>query len=174
MTPTGSSGPGCGAHERQQHHRYPNFARILSRSFFETPQKRCNSNDAHSMFEKAAGELRAKLMGGGGAWPCFKATHRAEGSQRGQRAGGPPPTAQPGTTGVESAGGAGGPGCGVRGQQGLARQHTDTPTDWRPPRGLRGLAGLRADAPSEARGADGERAGRRPRAHKATRPCRKS
>ena len=34
------------------------------------------------------------------------------------------------------------------------------PTDWRPPRGLRGLAGLRADAPSEARGADGERAGR--------------
>ena len=32
--------------------------------------------------------------------------------------------------------------------------------DWRPPRGLVGLAGLRADAPSEARGADGERAGR--------------
>ena len=41
-------------------------------------------------------------------------------------------------------------------------------------RGVRGrrqgLAGLRADAPSEARGADGERAGRRPRAHTATRP----
>ena len=53
------------------------------------------------------------------------------------------------------------PGCGARGrQQGLAGQHTGTPTDWRPPRGLRGLAGLRADAPSEARGADGERAGR--------------
>ena len=34
------------------------------------------------------------------------------------------------------------------------------PPDWRPPRGLVGLAGLRADAPSEARGADGERAGR--------------
>ena len=32
--------------------------------------------------------------------------------------------------------------------------------DWRPPRGLRGLAGLRDDAPSEARSADGERAGR--------------
>ena len=32
--------------------------------------------------------------------------------------------------------------------------------DWRPPRGLVGLAGLRADVPSEARGADGERAGR--------------
>ena len=42
---------------------------------------------------------------------------------------------------------------------GRARAHTRTP-DWRPPRGLRGLAGLRADAPSEARGADGERAGR--------------
>ena len=34
------------------------------------------------------------------------------------------------------------------------------PPDWRPPRGLQGLAGLRDDAPSEARGADGERAGR--------------
>ena len=37
---------------------------------------------------------------------------------------------------------------------------TTSPTDWRPPRGLRGLAGLRADAPSEARGVGGERAGR--------------
>ena len=44
------------------------------------------------------------------------------------------------------------------------------PPDWRPPRGLRGLAGLRDDAPSGARGADGERAGRRPRAHQAARP----
>ena len=34
------------------------------------------------------------------------------------------------------------------------------PPVWRPPRGLQGLAGLRDDAPSEARGADGERAGR--------------
>ena len=38
-----------------------------------------------------------------------------------------------------------------------------TPSDERAARGLRGLAGLRDDAPSEARGADGERAGR-PRA----------
>ena len=44
-----------------------------------------------------------------------------------------------------------GPGCGARGR-------------WR------GLAGLRDDAPSEARGADGSRAGRRPRAHQAARP----
>ena len=43
------------------------------------------------------------------------------------------------------------PGCGARGQQ-------------------RGLAGLRGDAPSEARGADDSRTGRRPRAHKAARP----
>ena len=34
------------------------------------------------------------------------------------------------------------------------------PPDRRPTRGLRGLAGLRADAPSEARGVGGERAGR--------------
>ena len=33
-----------------------------------------------------------------------------------------------------------------------------------------GLAGLRDDAPSEARGADGERAGRRPPAHTAAGP----
>ena len=46
-----------------------------------------------------------------------------------------------------------GPGCGARGRR-------------------RGLAGLRGDAPSEARGADGERAGRRPRAHQAARPSR--
>ena len=62
----------------QEHHRHPYFARNLSRSFFEIPQKRCNSNDANSMFEQAAGELRAKLMGGGGAWPGFKATRRAK------------------------------------------------------------------------------------------------
>ena len=54
-----------------------------------------------------------------------------------------------------------GPGCGTRGRwQGLAGQHTDTPTDWRPPRGLRGLAGQRVDAPSEARSANGSRRGR--------------
>ena len=58
---------------------------------------------------------------------------------------------RPGTAGVEGAGGSGGPGCGARGR-------------WR------GLAGLRDDAPSEARSADGERAGRRPRAHQAARP----
>ena len=42
-------------------------AHNFPRSFFETARKRCNSNDANSMFEQAAGELRAKLMGGDGA-----------------------------------------------------------------------------------------------------------
>ena len=61
------------------------------------------------------------------------------------------PISDPRPTGVEGAGGTGGPGCGGRGR-------------WR------GLAGLRADAPSAARGADGERAGRRPRTRTAARP----
>ena len=49
--------------------------------------------------------------------------------------------------------------CGVDAWLSDGKQH-DKPPDWRLPRGLAGLAGLRADAPSEARGADGERAGR--------------
>ena len=65
----------------------------------------------------------------------------------------PDPSKRPGTTGVEGTGGTRGPGCGARGRR-------------------RGLAGLRDDAPSEAHGADGSRAGRRPRAHQAARPSR--
>ena len=42
--------------------------------------------------------LAAVPVGGGRAWPGFEATRRAEGSQRGRLAGGPPPTAQPGPT----------------------------------------------------------------------------
>ena len=80
-----------------------------------------------------------------GAWPGFETTRRTNHQH----------------TRPHRCGGRRRPGCGTRGrQQGLARQHTGTPTDWRPPRGLQGLAGLRTDAPSEARGADGERAGR--------------
>ena len=37
-------------------------AHNFPRSLFETTRKRCNPNDAHSMFEQAAGELRAKLL----------------------------------------------------------------------------------------------------------------
>ena len=39
--------------------------------------------------------LAAVPVGGGGAWPGFEATRRAEGSQRGRLAGGPPPTGTP-------------------------------------------------------------------------------
>ena len=102
-----------------------------------------NSNDQTPNHETHSRELHAKLpLGGGLAWLRADALSHAQ---------------QHGAAGVKGAGGTGG----ARGRRrGLARQHTDTPTDWRPPRGLRGLAGLRADAPSEARGADGERAGR--------------
>ena len=125
------------------------------------------------MFEQVAGALREKLTGGGGAWQGNETTHQTTRQpSRWRRCGGPwprcpwaaagpgrasrrcaAPISTPGTTGVEGAGGSGGPGCGARGR-------------WR------GLAGLRDDAPSEARGADGSRAGRRPRAHKAARPSR--
>ena len=36
--------------------------------------------------------LAAVPVGGGGAWPGFETTRRAEGSRRGRLAGGPPPT----------------------------------------------------------------------------------
>ena len=39
--------------------------------------------------------LAAVLVGGGGAWPGFETTRRAEGSRRGRLAGGPPPTGTP-------------------------------------------------------------------------------
>ena len=80
-----------------------------------------------------------------------------------------------------------GSGCGTRGRrQGLAglqaeaQAHISTPgpTGVKGAGGIcrgaggrwRGLAGLRGDAPSEARGADGSRAGRRPPAHTAAGP----
>ena len=45
-----------------QGYRQPNSAHNFPRSFFETTRKRCNSNDANSIFEQATGELRAKLL----------------------------------------------------------------------------------------------------------------
>ena len=85
-------------------------------------------------------------------------------------------TQRPDTTGMEDAGGTGGYGQ-------ASRQRTETHTSMPvaadvegaggPGCGARGrgqgLAGQRADAPSEARGADGSRAGRHPPAHTATR-----
>ena len=126
--------------------------------------------------------LAAVPVGGGGAWPGFETTRRAQLAARtaSGRAAAHGRTKQPGPTSQarrrpehqrshkqqaqsripaappvwrvpEGPEGIRGPGCGGRGRR-------------------RGLAGLRDDAPSEARGADGERAGRRPRAHKAARP----
>ena len=91
-----------------------------------------NSNDQTSNHETHSRELHAKLpLGGGLAWLRADALSH---------------TQQHGAAGVKGAGGTGG----ARGRRrGLARQHTDTPTDWRPPRGLRGLAGLR-DRPLRA------------------------
>ena len=103
-------------------------------------EKRCNSNDQNSKLEAVAGELHAKLGVGLGMREV----------RAGSRNNAPSHTS---ATRSHWCGGRRrdrGPGCGARGR-------------WR------GLAGLRDDAPSEARGADGERAGRRPRAHKAAR-----
>ena len=116
--------------------------------------------------------LAAAPLGGGRAWPDRETTRQArpqhtrphwcEGRRRDlprcrwavagpgriarQRA--KPDLSTPGPTGVEGAGGI------CRGAGGRRR----------------GLAGLRDDAPSEARSADGSRAGRRPPAHTAAGP----
>ena len=113
-------------------------------SVFETLSKRCDSNNPTSTFETHASELRATLL--------------SNLSSRGLR----------GLTAVHVGGGAWPHRCG--GRRRIMAGSFPAPPDWRPPRGLRGLAGLRDDAPSEARGADGSRAGRRPRAHHAARP----
>ena len=50
--------------------------------------------------------LTAVPVGGGGAWPGFETTRRAEGSRRGRLAGGPPPTgttSSPAQQGAQSA-----------------------------------------------------------------------
>ena len=45
-----------------QGHRQTNFACNSIGPNFNKPRKRCNSNDANSIFEQAAGELHAKLL----------------------------------------------------------------------------------------------------------------
>ena len=159
--PWEAAGPDCGTRGRQRHHRQPNLARNLTRSFFDTPQKRCNSNNANSTFEQATGELRATLLGNhsgiSNGEPTGVEGAGVSGGRKRARLRCPWAVAGPrrdtGPTGVEGAGGTGGPGCGARGR-------------WQ------GLAGLRDDAPSKARGADGSRAGRRPSAHTAARPIK--
>ena len=50
------------ANTGSQGQRQTNFACNSIRPKFNKPRKRCNSNDANSMFEQAAGELHAKLL----------------------------------------------------------------------------------------------------------------
>ena len=108
------------------------------------------------------------------AWPQCR--WAAAGPGRASRRHAQPHVSRPGIAGVEDAGGTGGYGCGAvgggracpgikmtLGADQYARPH------WCEGR-RRGLAGLRGDAPSEARGADGSRAGRHPPAHTAARP----
>ena len=95
--------------------------------------------------------LAAVPVGGGGAWPGFEMTRRAT-DQR------------PGTTGVEGAGGSGGHGRASR---------STTPSEarvWRS-RGRPGptAPGTPVGLQATPRGADGSRAGRRRRAHRAAR-----
>ena len=169
--PTGDGRPERGAGGRRR-----GFAGL----FTATRHHRCGGR-------RSVRRARAAVpVGGGGAWPGFETTRQSTrqhakrrrcggrrrdrraragfdaGSGRGAgrrrrglvglRGNAPRNISHEGPTGVEGAGGSGGPGCGARGRR-------------------RGLAGLRDDAPSEARGADGSRAGRRPRAYKAARPA---
>ena len=82
--------------------RQTNFAHNFPRSLFETTRKRCNSNDANSIFEQVAGELRAKLLCQR-AWPrcrwaaagpgrASRSTTPSDSKACGDLAGGPPPT----------------------------------------------------------------------------------
>ena len=97
----------------------------------------------------------AVTVSGGRAWPGNTRTPRPIGGHR-EACGAWPGfnTTHPATHEQRSAAGVEGAGGTCRGAGGRRR----------------GLAGLRDDAPSEARGADGSRAGRRPPAHTAARP----
>ena len=106
-----------------------NFARNLTRSFFETTRKRCNSNDMNSKLELIAGELRATLLGnhsgisngeptgvegagvsGGRKRARLRCPWEAAGQGRTTSRQSEPHVSTPGPTGVEGAGGAEGTG----------------------------------------------------------------
>ena len=121
-----------------------------------------------------------------GAWPGFKTRAWPQCRWAAAR----PGWASPSDTSAAGLEGTGVPEGTCRGTGGRRRSQDDTQTTSAtrletaaepgqasrhgPGRGAggrrRGLAGQRVDAPSEARGADGSRAGRRPRAHRAARP----
>ena len=147
-----------------------NFAHNFSRSLFETTRKRCNPNDTTSISKQVAGELRAKLLR---RWQDPSQTNFAcnsigtnfnkprkrcnsndliSGFERvvGEL------HAKLGSSTAMCARTEAGPTGGVGTCCGAGRR-------WR------GMAGLRDDAPSEARGADGSRAGRAKLAARTTR-----
>ena len=66
-----------------QDHRHTNFACNSIGPNFNKRRKRCNSNDANSMFEQAAGELHAKLL-------CRQARPRGRQAPAGPPGGGGP------------------------------------------------------------------------------------
>ena len=178
-TPRGG-GAWLHTHGQQRRHQQPNFARNLSWSLFEMPQKRCNSNDANSTPEQVAGELRAKSMrraagpgralkhrarlrcpwagpgraihsdqaplvwrapegpegqaavpvGGGGAWPGFEPTRRAQLAARtaSGRAAAHGHTKQPGPTAHHAAPGTPvGPQATPSMRRAAAHRHTQRP-----------------------------------------------
>ena len=187
---------GCGAHGQRRHHRHPHFARNLSRSFFKTPQKRCNSNDANSMFKQAAGELGAKLMGGGRTWPNNKPTRQATHQHTRPHWCGGRRKVRRARASCETRGelrrpwAAAGPGQALK--QRVQPDNSDpAPLVWRAPEGPEGTGGLRGAAPNEVRSPSlaggralrrpehpwghkqqhaARTAGRRPWAHQAARP----
>ena len=94
-------------------------------------------------------DLTAAQVGDGGA--CQHTNDKPDRSGAAARPAGPGRTSHRHPDRLEAAARPAGPGRGAGGRR-------------------QGLAGLRDDAPSAARGADGERAGRRPPAHTAARP----
>ena len=105
-------------------------------------------DDAPSAARGADGERAGRCPPAHTAARPNKTGHAAAGPGRASRRHAEPIISTPGSTGVEDTGG------NCRGAGGRRQ----------------GLAGLRDDAPSAARGADGERAGRCPPAHTAARP----
>ena len=122
--------------------------------------KQQNSNarapEGPTMAPERPENLAAVPVGGGGAWPGFETTRRAEGSRRGRRAGGPPPTGAPSSPAHETGHAAPGTPAAPQAtkQQGKGARGTyhGAGESGEPGRGAgrrrQGLAGLRDDAPS--------------------------
>ena len=84
--------------------------------------------------------LAAASVGGGGAWPGFEPTRRANGSRRGRLAGGPPPTGTPSSPAPQNST------CGARNTRGAT-----SAARTKPQHTARGPKRLSASGPSHAR-----------------------